>query len=91
MINLAKGGSGGDAGLADLDIEQRLYRYVVGGIDDRAAYKRQDTVDRRLNSNGNTFGEGERCSRVYEGDAINNDVTASGALIALGLMYMKSG
>jgi hypothetical protein len=91
MINLAKGGSGGDAGLADLDIEQRLYRYVVGGIDDRAAYKRQDTVDRRLNSNGDTFGEGERCSRVYEGDAINNDVTAPGALIALGLMYMKSG
>jgi hypothetical protein len=89
MITLANGGSGGNAGLADLEIEQRLYRYVVGGLDDRASRRRQDVADRRVN--GGIGGDGERCARVHEGDTINNDVTAPGALLALGLMYMKSG
>lgn len=89
MINLAKGGN--NAGLADLEIEQRLYRYIVGGLDDRAQRKGQDTADRRLHGSGGSLGESERCSRVYEGDAINNDITAPGALMALGLMYLKSG
>ena len=91
MITLAKGGSGSNAGLADLEIEQRLYRYIVGGVDDRANRRRQDTADRRVNTNGSAGGESERCSRVHEGDTINNDVTAPGALLALGLMYLKSG
>jgi Anaphase-promoting complex subunit 1 len=90
MITLAKGGSGGNAGLADLEIEERLYRYVVGGVDDRANRRRQDIADRRVNTNGTSVGESERCARVHEGETINNDVTAPGALLALGLMYMKS-
>lgn len=90
MISLAKGGSGGNAGLVDLEIEERLYRYVVGGVDERANRRRQDIADRRLNTNGTAVGESERCARVHEGETINNDVTAPGALLALGLMYMKS-
>jgi hypothetical protein len=90
MITLAKGGSGGNAGLVDLEIEERLYRYVVGGVDDRANRRRQDIADRRVNANGTAVGESERCARVHEGETINNDVTAPGALLALGLMYMKS-
>lgn len=91
MITLANGGSGGNTGLADLEIEQRLYRYIVGGLDDRASRRRQDMADRRVNAAGGIGGDGERCARVHEGDTINNDVTAPGALLALGLMYMKSG
>ncbi|CAM9977226.1 unnamed protein product, partial [Choristocarpus tenellus] len=33
MINLGKGANGGMAGIADLKIEQRLYRYMNGGRD----------------------------------------------------------
>jgi anaphase-promoting complex subunit 1 len=33
----------------------------------------------------------DKCSCIYEGDSINIDVTAPGATLALGLMYMKSG
>lgn len=91
MINLAKGGSGNNAGLADLDIEQRLYRYVVGGIDNRAKTRQQDIADRRLNGGPGNGAESERCARIYEGDSINHDVTAPGALLALGLTYLKSG
>jgi anaphase-promoting complex subunit 1 len=90
MINLAKGGSDSNAGLADLELEQRLYRYVVGGLDDRANRRRQDLADRRVQASVGGM-ESERCSRVYEGDTINNDITAPGALLALGLIFMKSG
>jgi len=91
MINLARGGSGNNAGLADLEIEQRLYRYVIGGVDDRSKNRQQDIADRRLNGNLGIGAENERSSRVYEGDSINHDVTAPGALLALGLIYLKSG
>jgi len=91
MINLAKGGSGNNAGLADLDIEQRLYRYVVGGVDNRTKSRQQDIADRRLNGGVGSGTESERCARIYEGDSINHDVTAPGALLALGLTYLKSG
>eukprot|EP00548_Thalassiothrix_antarctica_P012569 CAMPEP_0194162190 /NCGR_PEP_ID=MMETSP0152-20130528/79363_1 /TAXON_ID=1049557 /ORGANISM="Thalassiothrix antarctica, Strain L6-D1" /LENGTH=1229 /DNA_ID=CAMNT_0038872073 /DNA_START=279 /DNA_END=3966 /DNA_ORIENTATION=- len=91
MINLARGGSGNNAGLADLEIEHRLYRYVIGGVDDHSTSRQQDIADRRINGNMGTILENERSSRVYEGDYINHDVTAPGALLALGLIYLKSG
>ena len=92
MVNLARGDStenlgGGNAGLADLDIELRLNRYVVGGMDSKEEKYRYDTVDGIISGNN----DGERCSRIHEGDTINNDVTAPGATLALGLMYLKSG
>jgi anaphase-promoting complex subunit 1 len=91
MVNLAQGDAteslgGGNAGLADLDIELRLNRYVVGGIDTREERRRQAFDGQFAGHN-----DGERCSRINEGDTINNDVTAPGATLALGLMYLKSG
>lgn len=42
---------------------------------------------------GGSGGEGGngsgRCSRVWEGDFINTEVTAPGATLALGLMYIR--
>ena len=90
MITLAKGGSGDIAGLADLEIEQRLIRFIVGGLEDSASHRRQDVVDRRMTASSATAGDTDRCARVHEGGTINNDVSAPGALLALGLMYMKS-
>jgi len=78
------------AGLADLHIEERLHRYIVGGNDDAdARLKREDAE--RSNTVGSNSGEPERCSRIYEGSTINTDVTAPGATLALGLIYLKSG
>ena len=92
MVNLAQGDftenlGGGNAGLADLDIELRLNRYVVGGMDTKEEKYRHDVVDGIISGNN----DGEKCSRIHEGDTINNDVTAPGATLALGLMYLKSG
>lgn len=93
MINLCQGESiqdGGKAGLADLQIEERLHRYVVGGIDDDEMRRRRETSD-RFSVPSLSSGENEKCSRIFEGDTINTDVSAPGATLALGLMYMKSG
>jgi anaphase-promoting complex subunit 1 len=98
MVNLCQGegpkseGEGtGNAGLADLRIEERLYRYIVGGQDDVEMRRRRDETDRlslpsMSGANGN-----DKCSCIYEGELINTDVTAPGATLALGLIYMKSG
>jgi hypothetical protein len=98
MVNLAKGNSSSGAfdgsgwnGLADLDLGERLHRFVVGGIDDTEQRRRQEAVDRVTNSFGMPNNDNERSSRIFEGDTINTDITAPGATLALGLMYMKSG
>ena len=97
MVNLCKGdrlnGSSevsGSAGLADLKIEERLYRYVVGGLDDAERRRREDE-DRLSLPSSAASGGNEKCSCVFEGESINTDVTAPGAILALGLIYMKSG
>jgi anaphase-promoting complex subunit 1 len=98
MVNLAKGsmssgvfnGSGWN-GLADLDLGERLHRFVVGGIDDTEQRRRQEAIDRVTNSFGMPNSDNERSSRIFEGDTINTDITAPGATLALGLMYMRSG
>ena len=98
MVNLAKGeksfntGDGsGWSGLADLDLDERLQRFVLGGIDETEQRRRQEAADRLSNATGVPVSESERSSCLYEGDMVNTDITAPGATLALGLMYMKSG
>eukprot|EP00934_Nitzschia_sp_Nitz4_P000741 Nitzschia sp. Nitz4//scaffold57_size113557//99271//106700//NITZ4_004008-RA/size113557-processed-gene-0.20-mRNA-1//1//CDS//3329554897//741//frame0 len=95
MVNLCKGESyyngEGNAGLADLKIEERLYKYIVGGFEDSEMKMRRDDGE-RLNVPSATGPTGtERCSCVHEGDSININVTSPAATLALGLIYMKSG
>lgn len=95
MVNLRQGegeGNGnGNAGLADLRIEERLYRYVVGGLDDAEMRRKRDEGDRLSLPTTSASTGNEKCSCVYEGDSINTDVTAPAATLALGLIYMMSG
>lgn len=95
MVNLCLGEKTGDsdraAGIADLRVEERLYRYMAGGIDDDESRRRRETNDRFSLPSVATSGDNERCSTIYEGNLINTDVTAPGATLALGLMYMKTG
>ena len=94
MVNLSKGSEGSldtGAGLADLKIEERLYRYIVGGLDDAEIRRRYEETDRLSFPPIPSSNTNDKCSCIYEGDSINIDVTAPGATLALGLMYMKSG
>eukprot|EP00520_Triparma_pacifica_P000379 CAMPEP_0118642732 /NCGR_PEP_ID=MMETSP0785-20121206/5991_1 /TAXON_ID=91992 /ORGANISM="Bolidomonas pacifica, Strain CCMP 1866" /LENGTH=1040 /DNA_ID=CAMNT_0006534301 /DNA_START=27 /DNA_END=3146 /DNA_ORIENTATION=- len=80
MVNLGKGKTGASAGLQDLKLEERLTQYLLGGKDPQPS---------------NSFRGGEdtsqKCSRIFEGDSINIDVTSPGATMALGLLHIKSG
>ena len=97
MVNLAKGGSDstgaidgiGWNGLADLNLGERLHRLIVGGIDHPEQQKRRKEASERFSNNPSA--ESERCYSIFEGDIVNTDVTAPGATLALGLMYMNSG
>ena len=95
MVNLCQGetegGGSGNAGIADLRIEEKLYRYIVGGLDDAEMRRKRDEGDRLSLPTTSASSGNERCSCIYEGDSINTDVTAPGATLALGLIYMKSG
>jgi anaphase-promoting complex subunit 1 len=95
MVNLcqgeAEGRGSGNSGLSDLRIEERLYRYIVGGLDDAEMRRKRDEGDRLSLPTTSASSGSEKCSCVYEGDSINTDVTAPGSTLALGLMYMKSG
>uniref|UniRef100_A0A7S3QC95 Anaphase-promoting complex subunit 1 n=1 Tax=Chaetoceros debilis TaxID=122233 RepID=A0A7S3QC95_9STRA len=75
-------------GLSDLDIEERLHRYIVGGVDQSSAKQRNRGADRAF---GGVNGDSEKSSRIYEGNMINVDVTAPGATMALGMIYHRSG
>ena len=94
MVNLSlrnnRNASSGEMndGLSDLRIEERLLRYIVGGVDESYLHQKSD----RTQSSGTSANtEFERCSRIYEGHMINIDVTAPGATIALGMIYLRSG
>jgi hypothetical protein len=99
MVNICKGErisdaskvGGGGEGLADLRIGERLYRYIVGGTDDEEGHRMREANDRLNLPASCASGENERCSCVFEGDSINIDVTAAGATLALGLIFMKTG
>jgi anaphase-promoting complex subunit 1 len=91
MVNLAQGVGNANAGLADLRISERLYRYIVGGVDDAEMRRKRDDGDRLSLPTTSASTGNEKCSCVYEGDSINTDVTSPAATLALGLIYMKSG
>ena len=92
MVNLCVGNSENAAGLADLQIEARLRRYIDGGEANEDEHRRvRETNDRfsvPLATNGS---DNEKCSIVHEGTLINTDLTSPAATLALGLMYMKTG
>ncbi|CAJ1969662.1 unnamed protein product [Cylindrotheca closterium] len=98
MVNLCRGegtyndGSGiGSAGLSDLRIEDRLCRYIVGGQDDAEIRRQREESDRLSLPSSSAANGNEKCSCIFEGNSINTHVTAPGATLALGLMYMMSG
>ena len=95
MVNLCLGQKFNEvdraAGIADLQVEERLYRYMVGGVDSDERRRRRETNDRFSLPSASPNGDNERCSTIYEGGSINTDVTAAGSTLALGLMYMKTG
>lgn len=95
MVNLCLGEDSRDveraAGISDLRVEERLYRYMLGGIDHDESQRTRESNERFSASDTNDNGDIEKCSVVFEGLSINTDVTAPGATIALGLMYMKTG
>lgn len=94
-VNLCHGTESGisdrAAGLSDLHIEERLIQYIVGGIDPDEERRKQESNDRFTVRSGAIAGESERCSTVYEGSEINSVLCSPGSILALGLMYMKSG
>ena len=94
MVNLCKGErihDGQGSGLSDLRIGERLYRYIVGGTDEEEARRMREANDRLNLPPNSSTGDNERCSCVFEGNSINIDVTAAGATLALGLIFMKTG
>lgn len=74
--------------LSDLQIEERLLRYIVGGLDENHLHHQKGASSISSSAPGV---ESERCSRIHEGDMVNIDVTAPGAILALGMIYLKSG
>lgn len=79
FVNLEKGTST-VSGLEDLRIEERLTRYITG------IGEQKEASDGAVGAHG----EMERNSRIYEVNGLNRDITAPGATLALGLMYIKS-
>lgn len=60
----------------------------ISGVGD---LKIEDRLNRYIVGGKDTnFADMNRCSRLYEGDRVNVNVTASGATLALGLMFLKS-
>ena len=91
MINICLGNRGRRSmndDLSDLKIEERLHRYIAGGIDENFEKLKQHQVDRTQNSENN---ENERSSKIYEGPMINIDITSPGSTLALGMIYHRSG
>ena len=94
LVNLSTGKSddeneknGRGAGLTDLNIEERLNRYIIGGNDTTGARLQMEAIGK--SNVGGLNVDTDKCSRIFEGTTINTDVTAPGATLALGLMYLK--
>ena len=83
MVLLGRGTAREDTGILDLHIEDRLQHYVVGGRRPPESGLFPLTHQRAGDTNS-------KSSRVMEGDVVNTNVTAPGAMIALALMYIKS-
>ena len=77
MVNL---GSGSDLpGMADLNIDERLIRFVEGGknMEEIASLKRVASPE-------------DQCSSIKEGENVNLYVTLSGGIVALALIHLKT-
>ena len=83
MVNLVKGGRN-SAGLADLRIEERLHKYIIGGMDEKSSRG----MGIRVSSN-EVHGDIERNACIAE-LAINTEITAPASMLALALMYLKT-
>lgn len=86
MVNLQKGAST-VSGLEDLHIEERLRKYISGGADSSDIRRQKEISDAAM---GGGQPEMDRNSRIFESNSINRDITAPGATLALGLIYIKS-
>ena len=84
MITLGRGGTHETAGLSDLKIAQRLHRALAGGQTVKSLFHESRDPYSILASNH------LKCSRVREGEQINTDMTAPGAIIAMGLYYIQT-
>lgn len=84
-MNLQKSSS--ICGIEDLRIEERLFRYIFGGTDDGNFHKHREGPD---GSGASNQSEMDRNARIFEANSINRDITAPGATLALGMMYIKS-
>ena len=84
FITLGKGAHPHElAGLSDLNIADRLSRYMNGGKEESLG-----NVTFGLNHSG---GDSDaKCSTIKEGESVNVNVTAPGAILALALMFLKS-
>lgn len=79
MVTLGQGGQ--MAGLADLRLADTLYHFMVGGA------KRSDGM---IHSRPrNAPGASSASYQIREGSTVNVDVTAPGAILALGLMFHR--
>lgn len=80
LVNL---GAGQDlqTQLGDLNIEERLLRFIEGG-------KIMELPRSMLQANQNI--ENQQCSSIREGNQVNVHITASGGLFALCLIYIQS-
>ena len=76
--NLALG-----SGLSDLNMEDKLHQYMVGG-------RKHDNLNGSAGGNPIANESPNKCSCIYEGSQVNTTVTAPGATLALGLIYLKS-
>lgn len=84
MVNLSRGAST-VSGLEDLHIEERLQRYILGVTDES-----ESTGQKSYFGVGASQGDMDRNSRIYEANSLNRDITAPGATLAIGLMYIRS-
>lgn len=89
LVTLGKGKSAW--GLADLSIEERLLHYMSGGTEPgEGRQQRFDGMANNSNTSKNFEDLYHNNGQVMEGSIVNLDVTAPGATLALGLMFLKT-
>ena len=74
----------------DLRIAQRLHRALTGGCERRKVGQLSAILSSAGDARNRYASDQLRCSRVREGEYINTDVTAPGAILALGLHFLQT-
>lgn len=90
MVTLGKGASHDADGLSDLRIPQRLHRAFAGGSERQKAGELSSLLSGAREMRKSAASDQIRCSRIREGEHINTDVTAPGAILALGLYFLRT-